>query len=382
MLSRFTHNWTLKLTALILAIALWSHVRGQVNPWENATFKVRLKAEAPRGFVLLNATQIPKEVTVTLRGPRLALRALKGPAPANPLATGEDAPLLPLAQARAILDLTNPHKGEQDAPVKVLADLEDIEVVGVKPGVVNVQLDAAETRRFNVRVDLPDVDELVIERATPSAARVEVSGLSSQLDRVARVRARVAADKIAPGVLRNGKIKLSKLPLQAVDVRGATIENVILEPESVNVEIAAREKQDEKSVRVAATATGDPAAGYAVGDIEVAPETLKVRGPRRILEKLNALPVAVDINNFKGDFNRRVSVPLPEGVEAVESRRVRVRVVIEPNAAVSPAAGSTPSPSAPKPKPPAASPPRAPVALPAPAKQPAGEPVIGSFPQR
>jgi YbbR domain-containing protein len=381
MLFRFTHNWALKLTALVLAIALWSHVRGQVNPWENATFKARLKVETPRGFVLLNARRMPADVTITLRGPRLALRALKGPAPANPLATGEDAPLLLSSQARAMLDLSNPHKGEQDAPVKVVADLEDIEVVGVKPSVVTVELDAAETRRFNIRPTLPAVPDLIIERATPSTPRVEVSGLSSQLDRISRVRAQVAPGKIGPEVLRNGKIELSGVPLLAVDARGAPVENVRLEPESVNLRVTAREKQEEKTVRVAVTTSGDPVSGYAVGEIDVLPETLKVRGPRRILEKLNALPVKVDIKNYKGDFNRRVAVDLPDGVEAINGRRVRVRVVIEPNAVV-PQAGSTPSPSSSRPKPPAAParpPARSPaLSKPAPPTSPV-EPVIGTF---
>lgn len=387
MLSRFTHNWTLKLTALVLALALWGHVRGQVNPWENATFKVRLKADAPRGFVLLNARELPGDVTVVLRGPRLALRALKGPAPANPLASGEDAPLLSPSQARATLDLSNPHKGEQDAPVKVSADLEDIEVAGVKPSAIPVELDAAETRRFTIRPDLPSIPNLIIERATPNVARVTVSGLSSQLDRVARVRARVTAGQIGPGVLRNGKIQLLDIPLEATDARGTVLENLFLEPDSVRLEITAREKQEEKTVRVAVTTTGTPAAGFAVDEVEVSPTSLKLRGPRRLLEKLGMLPVAVDINNYKGNFNRRVSVPLPAGVEAVDGRRVRVRVIIEPNAAVAPAPGSTPAPPArpgtPMPKAPAA-PPRAPAALPKPAPNPApqGEPVTGSFPLR
>lgn len=380
MLTRFSHNWTLKLTALVLAIALWSHVRGQVNPWENATFKVKLKVEAPRGFVLLNARQMPGDVTVTLRGPRLALRALKGPAPANPLATGEDSPLLASSQARGSLDLSNPRKGEQDAPVKIAADLEDIEVVGVKPSAIAVELDAAETRRFNIRADLPSVPDLVIVRATPAVARVEVSGLSSQLDRIARVRARVATNKIGPGVLRSGKILLSKIPLMAVDARGGVVENVRLEPESVDLEITAREKQEEKAVRVAVTTAGDPVSGYVIGEIDIVPKTLKIRGPRRVLEKLDALPVKVDIKNYKGDFNRRIAVDLPDGVEAIDGRRVRVRVVIEPNAAV-PQTGSTPSPKPPQPKPPAASP--RPPSLPQPAQQvPLAEPLTGTFPHR
>src|SRR5687768_12560950 len=128
MLARFSNNWSLKITAIVLSVALWSHVRGQVNPWETATFKTRLKADIPRGYIV-QGQQLPKTVVVTLRGPRLTLRSLKGPAPANPLATGEDAPLLSTAQLRATLDFSEPRKGEQNVLVNVAADIEDIEVV-------------------------------------------------------------------------------------------------------------------------------------------------------------------------------------------------------------------------------------------------------------
>ena len=50
-MSRALNNWNLKLMALVLALALWSHVRGEVNPLESATFSVRLDARAPQGFV-------------------------------------------------------------------------------------------------------------------------------------------------------------------------------------------------------------------------------------------------------------------------------------------------------------------------------------------
>src|SRR5690606_15227274 len=103
MLARISNNWSLKLTALVLSLALWSHVRGQVNPWETATFKARLDVEVPRGYIVVSRNELPRTVVVTLRGPRLTLRALKGPAPANPLSSVEDAPLLPAGQLKATL---------------------------------------------------------------------------------------------------------------------------------------------------------------------------------------------------------------------------------------------------------------------------------------
>ena len=92
-MNRLLHNWNLKLVSLILAVGLWSHVRGEVNPWETATFRVPLaQLSPPPRFLILNAGKVPREVRVTLRAPRARLRAIKGFAPPNPLAPAGDAP--------------------------------------------------------------------------------------------------------------------------------------------------------------------------------------------------------------------------------------------------------------------------------------------------
>lgn len=137
------NNWSLKLTALIAAILLWSHVRGQVNPWEIAPFKVPLEVHAPRNMILTDDTRLPKTVIVTLRGPRLTLRALKGPAPVNPLAPADTPTPLANGQVRAELDFSDAHPGTQSLPVKASADSYDLDVVGTNPGEVQVNIQAA-----------------------------------------------------------------------------------------------------------------------------------------------------------------------------------------------------------------------------------------------
>jgi len=333
MLARFTHNWTLKLTALVLSLVVWSHVRGQVNPWETMTFKARLKATAPRGFLLLNPQSLPKTVVVTLRGPRLSLRALKGPAPANPLATPEDAPLLLSSQLHAILDFSNPRKGVQNVPVKAIADIEDIEVVGSKPAEVSVSLDAAETRTLKIVPQIPVSNELEIEKVNLSAREARISGPSKILDRVQSLRVILNRSDLKSGVSR-----LERAPIEAVDAGGEAILGVPIEPAFVNIEIRAREKQSEKSVRVNAKIVGKPDGDFEVGAIEVEPSRIRIRGPRSALDEVKSLSVEINISNAEENISRRARVDLPSKVQAVSSSRVRVRVEINARE------GSTPSP--------------------------------------
>ena len=141
-MSRLLNNWSLKLVALVIAIALWSHVRGEVNPLETATFTVPLLAVAPPGMTILNRGAIPREVRVTLRAPRVTLREFKGGVPLNPLAPPTDAPPLGARYVSASLDFPVPKVGTASAPVKVESLVEDAEVLGAKPTDVVVTLAA------------------------------------------------------------------------------------------------------------------------------------------------------------------------------------------------------------------------------------------------
>lgn len=130
---RFLNNWTLKLTSLVLAIALWSHVRGEVNPLETATFTVALRAQAPRGFALLAPERLPATARVTLRAPRNSLRELKGGALPNPLAPQGDAPPLSAPILSAHLEWPLPKPGTSTVAIKVDSGIEDAEILGTKP---------------------------------------------------------------------------------------------------------------------------------------------------------------------------------------------------------------------------------------------------------
>jgi len=141
MLKSVLNNWSLKLTALIIAIFLWSHVRGQVNPWEVASFKVPLKAQPPQGIVLGENSRLPQTVIVTVRGPHLTLRSLKGPAPINPLSSTDTPTSLTTGQVRATLDFTGVHPGIQSLPVNAIANSDDLDIVGVNPSDVRVDIE-------------------------------------------------------------------------------------------------------------------------------------------------------------------------------------------------------------------------------------------------
>jgi hypothetical protein len=143
-MTRLLKNWTLKLTALVLALALWGHVRGEVNPLETASFTVKVEERSPQGFSIAESAKVPKNARVTLRATRNILRELKGGLPANPLAPLDEAPPLGAPYVRAHLDFPVAKSGTATATVRVDLGVEDAEVIGIKPPDVVLTLVKAE----------------------------------------------------------------------------------------------------------------------------------------------------------------------------------------------------------------------------------------------
>lgn len=137
-MNRFLNNWELKIISLGLAILLWTHVRGEVNPLETVEIETPLRLTVPRGWDLTNASKIPSRVTVTLSGPRLSLRDARGGTLANPL--------LPPTNTRVKVAAAplQPRAGEQNIALSGESNLSDVEVLGVKPAAISVRLERAK----------------------------------------------------------------------------------------------------------------------------------------------------------------------------------------------------------------------------------------------
>ena len=154
-MSRILNNWALKLTSLVIAIALWGHVRGEVNPTEDATFRVKMLTPLPpASLMMLNAKDIPPVIKVQIKAPRLRLREIKGVIPPNPLAPADEAPMLPQSQMYATLDFSLVKPGKQTVPVKIVSTLEDFEDLGQdvlpKPGDITLEFATAATAEFKI----------------------------------------------------------------------------------------------------------------------------------------------------------------------------------------------------------------------------------------
>jgi len=326
--------------ALVLSIALWSHVRGEVNPWEKKVFSVRLPHNPPARMMLVNEAALPATVTVTLRGPRHTLAEIKGGGLPEALPLN-DVSTVVNGDISAQFDYSNVHSGQQMVPVKikVAPSIEDlVDVVDWKPRTVNLALDQATSARFLVQPQftLNSTSGYRVENVTLMPDSVELSGPSNSLGRVAKVRAQVKPQGLALDTTRT-----VRAPIVALDADGQAVQGISIEPEEAQVTATLLENLITRKMRVAATWQGTPAAGYHVTDIEILPPRVTVRGPQRVLDKMASITAPLNLEGVTTTVSRRVAVALPAGVTPVGARQVLVRIHIaravlnEPSPAIS-----------------------------------------------
>ncbi|MCL0043552.1 CdaR family protein [Peptococcaceae bacterium] len=114
---------------------------------------------------------------------------------------------------------------------------------------------------------------------------------------------------------------INVLPVSVTTPAGVNILNEV--PQHVTVVI---DELIEKDLKVEVFLRGMPSAGYIAGKPKVVPNTVLARGHSKILSKVDAIPVVLDIKNAKEDID--VELPVSIGHEKVDLIPDRVRVVL------------------------------------------------------
>ena len=341
-MNRLLQNWNLKLTSLVLAVALWTHVRGEVNPMETATFSVRLEPTAPEKLMIMNADRLPKVVRVTLRAPRVTLREIKGGLPPNPLAPVDEAMPLPARFAHARLDFSLARTGQQDLPIKVDSSLDETEVIGVKPSVVEVVLDQPDVKTFPVKAVMatPLPEGFYLDKVGVQPIKARAFGPAQRLQRVASVRAETKA-----AAYRSDKMESAAARLVAVDSNGRRLEDIQLVPPEVQVNGMLKEKLEVQELKIDLSQDGDVPDGYRVVGMSAQPASVRVRASRRVLDDISTVPLRVDVTGQKLSFSRHLKLAFPEGITALKNSPVRVDVTVAPFSAGGRSGSHLPAPS-------------------------------------
>lgn len=172
--------------------------------------------------------------------------------------------------------------------------------------VVNIA-DPEATKSFSLPVEVVNKEVITEMGKVPSIvdgsdiAVFYITGPRSYVDNMSSDDFSATADLSQVDLSQEGETKL--VPIEVTAKRNnARIEIV---RRSVNMQITLEDRLEKKFV-ISAEATGTPAEGYAIGDVEVTPNLLKVSGPASVVSQISRVGVSINVDGISSDVSDSV----------------------------------------------------------------------------
>lgn len=310
-----TNNNVAKVVALLMAVMLWGVVHlgetggGTVPGTSAESSRVLVKELKVRGLSeTAYLSSIERErVDVRLSGPRWLLL--------DPLLAGE--------RVEAYVDVQGLAPGTHRVPVRVSGVPEAVRAT-VSPDNVWVAIEEKKRRTVPVSVQITGepAEGFAAETPTVHPTVVTVSGPKSLLERLTHAQVYVDVSGADKPVEKRVSVHL-------VD-RSGNIVDVERQPQTVTVTVPILPSGAVVPVRPGPL-EGKPAVGFAVADVRVVPERVRVYGPEAAIRTLSSITTPpVNVDQRKASFVVRQRLSFPPGVSGTpDTVEVRVTIVSE-----------------------------------------------------
>ncbi|WP_277586706.1 CdaR family protein [Psychrobacillus antarcticus] len=298
--------WFLRIIALVLAIALFISVKSDIerdntNLSSNDVDVIRdIPLEVYYDDENLVVTGPPKTVNINVEGPKQLVLSAKL-----------------MKDFKVFVDLRELAIGTHRVPITTENFPEKLNV-RTDPIYVDVVIEERISREFSVETDMNEsllADNYVVKSYEVKPQKVMITGAKSIIDSIGYVKATIAVDQdINKSFDQETTVKVLDLDLNKLDV--------VVEPSSVQVSVEIEEYS--KVLPVALVEQGNPKEGITVNGLTTDTETIRLYGPKSVLDKIDQLNVDVDISKIEksGSFNMKLNVP--EGVTKLSKEAIEI----------------------------------------------------------
>jgi len=221
--------------------------------------------------------------------------------------------------------------GKNDVPIHV--NSADPTITIVAPSAVTVTIDELNSVTQPVSIErvkaLPPGFHELASATTVTPASVRIDGPKSQLTDIQAVVLVDLDSLVAPGFNQ---------PYSVVvwDKNKKTLKSTTVTPAQVSVKMVIQADAITVAKSVGFTLTGQPAAGYRVSNVQIAPLEVQATGLQNTLAGLVLLATdPIDITGAKADVIRTVTIRPPDGV-TTDKKTAQVHVFISPIPGVTP----------------------------------------------
>ena len=310
-------NFPILLLSFLLSVLLWNHVKSVTEPISTtsgpSTFNVPLEVRnQPAGTVIVGDLQ----KTIIFRA----------------FGTPEEQSKINIAYLKAFVDLS-----EKPADNRYLVRLEttsEYKVSWTPPNQrISITLDKEISRQINVDVEAIGSFKLQDYRydgATSDPGTVTVSGASSLVNKVKRVRAYLNLTTLETSNSQSTKV-------EALDEKDSPVPHVSLSTDTVTVRAFVAPRPPKRSLLIQPVWNGTPEFGSTITDYQFTPAQVSVEGPADVLANLSVITTKpINIDGLRESTTVTVELDLPAGIRLTKPETISLKVFIKSSASPPP----------------------------------------------
>lgn len=290
---------------MFLAVILWLFVAGDRQ--EALGFEIRI---AYSGIPLtwqnlgedLEVVEMEETVTLSLQG---AQHSFDGLTPAD---------------LEAYVDLEGKGEGRHELRVNAFAP-PGLNIVRIEPPKTNVQIEELVVKQVSVEgiTSGEPPDGKIVSAIEFQPEEVFVRGPYQKIEEVEKVIFEVHLENMQEELTTTSE-------LTALDSDGVPVENITILPDN-EVQVQVQFMLPQKAVPVQVELVGN---GSLVDEIMVEPSTVKIEGPRELLEELEYIYTEeINLDGREDSFTQSIPLVFPEEISPVEQEEVRVRITLQ-----------------------------------------------------
>lgn len=225
------------------------------------------------------------------------------------------------------VDLTGLSEGNHKVTLKYSQRLKSLDYK-LDPSIVTVTIypKVSETRSLTYDIlHSDDLDtKLFIKDVELDRDDVIIKGAKYKLEKVATVKALVDVDDLVNP--KEGELTLKNVELVAYDTKGKVVDVEIV-PKTVTAKVTISSPSKEVPVRV--IPKGNLATGKAIKATNISIDKVTVYGTEEAINKIEYLPVEVDVSGLSENKNYKVTLKKPTGITDISAKTITVEVVVD-----------------------------------------------------
>ena len=252
---------------------------------------------------------LPEKVDVTLIGKKIEMYLAKQ------LSTGY-----------VTVDISGLKEGTHKVTLNYESNIDTIDYK-LDPSTVNINIYPKVSATKTAIIDTINKEtldtRLSVSKVTIDKTEIIIKGAEHTIQEVANVRALVDIQKLVDP--EAGIMTLKDVPLIAYDTNGKVVD-VEMVPSKVNATINIESPHKEVPIKV--IPIGEVQFGKAISSITSSESKVTIYGSQEIIDKIDYLPIEVDVKELNTNKEYNISLVAPEGVRELSVKNTKINITL------------------------------------------------------